>query len=444
MRGLMLTIALLLMASPSDGWGEGRTPRVPPRINRDRANAPASNSDTSPSAVNSGAGQALLSKIPRFSIGPDVQLGDKRLSYLDTQIWQDNGLMCWQSGNDNTIWMCQLDPQTGDLIPPDGRGTKIAVGAPFTGNVLLDVLFGIGVHGTSNAAEWGFSQQGLGLYFTIEDENGVYQQAKCLLKNAPNLQVEQLTFGGTIDRLGNIPSTDANDPKVRLGYYEINQWRLTPPPDAFWQHDDPGAVKKRVPLDVFPPNGPRWIPGEHALLTYLYDADGTVQVASFNVDTDKSTFLTRAPGNHVDARILLDPDTGKQRYLVCLEDNHALAIYERVLKFWVKCRLIYPPPNAIADGAPDYRISQMKYFFYDGVLYIVYTVQSQFRPIPLCIASADGITNRLLTLAPWPLYHVDPEVYVGASNVFIYYEDALPFPATVRRSQIRRITLTFK
>lgn len=417
------------------------------KIGRLRLGASSGSTATSKAATTTGATRVQRNVLPNpqwVFIGPDKQIGDKRLSYLDTQIWQDTAQMCWQSGNDNTVWICRLDPDTGALIPPDGRGTKIAVAAPFTGRVLLDVYFGVGTHGTSNAAEWGLSQQGLGVYFTIVDHNGVYQQAKCLLKNAPNLVVEQFTFGGSIDRLGNISSTDANDAKVRVGFYKNNRWALTPPPEAYWQHDDPTSTERRIPLDVFPPNGPRWVPGEHALLTYLYDKDGTVQVVSYDVDAETSTFLTCAPGNHVDARILEDPATGKHRYLVCLEDNHSIVIYERVLKHWVKRRLIYPPENAIADNATDYRISQMKYFFYNGTLYIVYTVQSQFNPIPLCIASADGLTNRLITLAPWPAYHVDPEVFIGNANVFVYYEDALPFPATVRRSQIHGITLTIK
>jgi hypothetical protein len=59
----------------------------------------------------------------------DVQIGDPRANYFNVEITDDNAYMVWiegeTDGSGNGItWHCGIDPDTGDLTPPDGRGFK--------------------------------------------------------------------------------------------------------------------------------------------------------------------------------------------------------------------------------------------------------------------------------------------------------------------------------
>ncbi|MCI0505769.1 MAG: hypothetical protein L0Z73_06610, partial [Gammaproteobacteria bacterium] len=77
------------------------------------------------SIIGSGGGEDSSQTI----VGPtyDVQVGDSTVSYANVEFTGDGNYMVWfeqstdGSGN-GTVWHCGVDPDTGDLIPPDGKG----------------------------------------------------------------------------------------------------------------------------------------------------------------------------------------------------------------------------------------------------------------------------------------------------------------------------------
>src|SRR5262245_31116917 len=97
----------------------------------------------------------------RLTIGPSVNVGSPVSTFFAPEIWQEDPMMAWQDGNTNDIWVCKLDPATGDLIPKSGRGTRIGKAAPFEGDWVWILLFGKGERGTLNGPEWGNSQEGV-------------------------------------------------------------------------------------------------------------------------------------------------------------------------------------------------------------------------------------------------------------------------------------------
>ncbi|MFN7021931.1 MAG: alpha/beta hydrolase family esterase, partial [Phycisphaerales bacterium] len=57
------------------------------------------------------------------------QVGDPKVNYLNVEFTADGRYMVWFEGRDDAsnngvVWHCGVDPVTGDLIPPDGRGFR--------------------------------------------------------------------------------------------------------------------------------------------------------------------------------------------------------------------------------------------------------------------------------------------------------------------------------
>jgi polyhydroxybutyrate depolymerase len=57
------------------------------------------------------------------------QVGDPKANYLNVEFTCDGKYMVWFEGTggsstNGTVWHCGVDPATGDLIPPDGRGFR--------------------------------------------------------------------------------------------------------------------------------------------------------------------------------------------------------------------------------------------------------------------------------------------------------------------------------
>lgn len=394
---------------------------------------------------------ALSSRVSNIT---DVRIGDALgATYLGTAIWREASYLAWHDARDEGIWVCQLDPETGEMNPPDGKGTFIGTAAPFVRSFFLGELLGEGTFGTANGPEWGNSQQGLGIFLTIIDEDGVYQQARCLTGDFTNLNVEQLTFGGDNHRYSNLPTQTASDPVTRVGFLEVPVGQGTslgqdPEPQAtFWQFADPEAAQHPIPLDAFTFNGVRWIPGQPSVTTFVKDDDDTIQVAIYNTETEALDIITSGPEQHAEGEIVADPDTGLPRWLACIEDERAIAVYELIAGEWQKTGVVEPDvPKA---GNKPFTIFACKpllvrgeLFFYYNVLIGEEVVDALFSPIDIYLGSADGTVNQPLTDARIFDRRVNAQYYIGTQDnkVFLYYYTSLPLPGIVHLGKFHRLS----
>jgi hypothetical protein len=388
----------------------------------------------------------VVPPLTRLTVGQDVVLGNPAFSYYGSAVWRDGDLLAWQNGMDSSIWFCKLNPQTGDMIPSDGRGTFVATGASYVGNILLKNLTGLGQIGTYNGPEWGQSQEGLGIYFTVTDKKGVYQQAKGILSsNNSKVTVQQFTSGGNENRFANLPALNPSDTKTRVGFFQVPPNFSTggagkPLYPTYWQFDQPGQPQNRIPLDVLSFNGPRWIAGEPSLLTFVTAPDQTVQVAKFNTDTGQLTFLTTGPQIHFDAEIATDPVSGK-KFMTAIENNNAVAVYEFNAGSWQKTRTITP-----AGTDPDkVFVFAVKPLVVRGNLVCFFNVlaNSSFGcPVDIYVATGNGAVNQNITNGGLLQYCLNPQYYIGAQDnkVFLYYYTSLPAPVLDLFSAFRRIS----
>jgi len=82
----------------------------------------------------------------------DVLVSDSLSQISDTEFDPYGKRMCWQTTNDNSLWICHLDTITWGLVIPDGKEIQIDTGlTPLSS--------------TSNAAEWGYDINGTYLVY---------------------------------------------------------------------------------------------------------------------------------------------------------------------------------------------------------------------------------------------------------------------------------------
>jgi hypothetical protein len=433
-----------------------QTLRPSPRLQAKESSVPSSGpsaTGTSRSATTSlqtaPLAAASSTGLSQLTVGPDVQIGNPFITYFGSAVWRQGNLLAWQNGLDGTIWYCSLNPQTGDMIPWDGRAAYVAKGAPYVGNVALRQMLGMGKLGTYNGPEWGISQEGLGVYFTIPDGNGIYQQARCLLNQGQSLTVDVFTSGGTENRFGNLPTQNPGDSITRVGFFKqpTGGGVSKTPYKTFWQFDQLGDPEYEIPLDTLSYNGPRWIPGEPSLLTFVTAPDETIQVASLNTDTQELTFLTAGPENHADAEIAIDPVSGR-KFMTAVENDSSVAVYEFLSGSWQKMRTVVPnlgtvQPGSLSVFAVKPLIVRGELIFYYNVFYAASNGGTAV-PINIFVGSGSGAINQQITSATGYSYCINPQWYIGEQDnkVYLYYYTSIPVPILDLFSQFRRISFT--
>lgn len=67
----------------------------------------------------------------------DVQIGDPTADYRAVAVAPDMHRLAWLDGQTQTVWLCAIDRETGDLVPSSGRGTDCGILPAGTGRELL-------------------------------------------------------------------------------------------------------------------------------------------------------------------------------------------------------------------------------------------------------------------------------------------------------------------
>lgn len=80
-------------------------------------------------AITACGGGGGGSGTPNEFVAHDVEVGDPTVSYANVEFTEDSRYMVWLEGtNDGSglgvVWHCAVDPDTGALNPPDGKGFR--------------------------------------------------------------------------------------------------------------------------------------------------------------------------------------------------------------------------------------------------------------------------------------------------------------------------------
>lgn len=348
------------------------------------------------------AASALLGSRPRL-LSVDHVVGSPDIDYVDPEFWSPEKLMVWQD-RDNNVWLCQLDSETGDLMPADGRGQKLGTAAPMIGKKTSEETRSL------NSGEWGMSQRGLAVYFVTLADNGHYNAVRV---SVPDGAQETLTLPEQDVFVGVLPSVNADDRQVRV-MYEIPSGD---PLVSYWQEETNPSTARIFPNAYIGSTGPRWILGERAICTNVKDEDGVKQIARYDIDTDVTTILTHGPGEKTDGFFFAAPEFDNEPMFVCLIDGLSVGVYRQVEGTWIQWNNITPPRAAAPDVELAVRSDEP--FTYRGRSYVTYVYEGGDQSA-VCVAAVDGSVNAVIN-TPSSLRKIDPEWAILDDKLWIYY-----------------------
>ncbi|MBX3450705.1 MAG: hypothetical protein KF777_14155 [Planctomycetaceae bacterium] len=349
--------------------------------------------------------------------GTDERIGEPGVYYVDPEFHAPTRHMAWQDFNSNDVWICQIDAQTGRLIPANGKGIRPPVKT-------VSIFKSSQGSGSFNGPELGFSTRGLFAYYTIRDGNGVNQTARFGPLDRGTPTYLQISRDERFGRAGALPTILPDFPEVALLNIYLDRLRG----QTGWSFEDTPNDKNIVPTAEISLKGPRWVPGELAISTNIQTSDRTKQAAIYDVETGTTKVITNDAGHKTEVFVFNCPETGT-RAAMCLVGNaqRELAVYKEASPYWEKIASIPCPTFVVGGGIFGARIYLPEPFVFQGKSYFTFVVGKVNTrtlavkgPSQVFVAQLGrpeavqiGSTNAAARL--------DPEALVLSDRVYLYY-----------------------
>jgi len=266
----------------------------------------------------------------------DVVISDPGQTLIDPEIDARNNRIVWQdlSVVNSSMWIANLDPATGAIDPPDGRGQLIDDGlAP-----LVE---------TGNGPEWAFGADSTKIVYTDTDASGRDHVAMAYQDDAGDWVLVQLAGGAGRNLVLGSKLTDATPAfmSYRAGTHggSAIAWRdLDNAPDVehiaglaqdagFWAEGRPAFVYTKS-VDTG---------GEPLLQVHMYD-----------VNDGRPVEITADAQNKYLASMWWAPDYGAY-LMMCTVSNNRLGIYRDDGAGWALLNTIYLPSQHRYVHSPE-------------------------------------------------------------------------------------------
>jgi uncharacterized protein YjbI with pentapeptide repeats len=344
------------------------------------------------------SGTIMPRSLGEFTVDDQV-VSNPAISLPDPEFDQQGFLMTWQDSNQN-LWVAQIDPVTGSIIPSSGQGSRLDTG-------LADNSL------TKNGPEWVYGKDGSQIVYTKLINNrlvlsharwtGTGWQAQSLLESR--------------DRRSPIGSKDPNDATPRILYKSVQPGGEE---SLMWRElDDQRSERVVSNVSTF---GGRWVEGERSIL-YRSKVNRFNQCVKYDVDTRRVTQLTFDPINKGDTFMWRAPEFNNELVFFCMNNNTSIGVYRQVSGAWTKIYTIQSPSTR------KYLISPEP-FVYNGKSYISLITsetpdKSGVSDVWLVGIDPNAPFYRKVS-SPTVMKRKDPETIITARGVFIYYTEATP------------------
>jgi hypothetical protein len=353
--------------------------------------------------------------------GVDRRIGDSTTYYVDPELWGPDRLITWQDYATNDVYIAQLNPTTGDMIPANGRGIKVPIKA-------APIFNGPTGYGSFNGPEFGRNANGLFVYFVCRDSRSVNQTGRFgpLVGGTPAFT--QLTSASLISRSGVIPTTDPTLPvgAVLCTYLNNTNGTIT------WRFDNEPFADRPVPLADFGLKGVRWLPGQLKVSTNVLDSRGIRQAAIYDVLTSTTTIITNDNDPKSDVFIFDCPEFGSLGMMCVVgTTQRQLAVYRQRSGFWERVTT-YEAPRFLLGGGATAQIFLPEPFVYQGQTHFVFAfgvvdvaTLSPLGPAQVFVAKL-GLSAPVRVGSRFPAARIDPEVVIMNDKAFLYYYTVSP------------------
>lgn len=338
--------------------------------------------------------------------------GNARVTYIDTLY---------------NLWVLPVDYTTG--LFGDAQAQLVDVNAAFVSDY-------------GNGPQWAFSQRGSELTYTR------YLDNKPKSDRTAGVGFAHMTGPGTwqagfipggMGRVAPKGTMNESDPEPRLTYGDVSK------PRGYWRFADTEAEEMTVPGDGSNQGiGLRWVDGTTQILFSNTPKDKPIQIYVQDTATQTTDQITTGDGEKVAQSLIYPPEFGGQPIFFTVVDKTRIDFYRKQLNArgatrWAKFGSITPPadqPNIA--GSPEA-------FIYNNRTWIVLTVKATTGvtdPSNVAIVSATPanpewhiLTDNTVT----PRWRADPEYFMAADSVYIYYSRSIGAKTPVTPEGIWRV-----
>ncbi|MBI1347635.1 hypothetical protein GC163_15255 [bacterium] len=348
--------------------------------------------------------------IPGLLTSTDIVIGDSSVSYVDPEFLPEERLMVWQAG-DGDVWLCDVDPETGDMLPADGKGQYAGRAAPLLtkANPFFDVTY--------NGPEFGVSQQGIALYYSQFDGLDIVRY------DVASQQIDFPTPANTKNTRALISSKEATFPGTLVMYARIGNADNPAGKQIFneWFDDSQPDIIHAVPRIKAGTSGPQWIPGQRAIIAQYPDARGVEQVCRYDIDTEQFTLLSSTPGDKIDSFAFEAPEYPGEMLFLTLNQRKWLEVYRQHGEQWQRILRVTAPESTARTSSG---LKSAEPVNYQGKTYITYLADDGDTITRIALASLDGGINTWVS-EPGTLDQFDPEGVVLDDNFYVYYYEGV-------------------
>ncbi|MBN1754732.1 serine hydrolase, partial [bacterium] len=325
-------------------------------------------------------------------------------NYLDFEILSSENLMNFV-GEGNIAWLAELNPYTGEFMYPEGRQTLI--------DTITPLIF------SNNGPEFAIDAEGWSLIYTaIADSNS---QVWMAVPDGDSLINTQLTFTGhnhysaLVSQNPLMLSVNVAFIKHSMAYGNI------------WWFSESDPANERFVCEFERGSTPfRWMPNSPNALFLLETTPGLWQLAIFDNEGDSTYIITNDPGNKTDPTAFLAPEFSYELIISAVSAQETLIVYRDLGgDFWTPISKLTIPPESEYDV-----IQSPEFFEYNGQSFHSLHIEEGdgsvgIPPGEVWVFGIDDDPAELLQLRcdnglP-DIHRTDPEPYVGAEDVFVYY-----------------------
>lgn len=378
---------------------------TPPPADQIAHNTPvvdfALNFDANGEPIYKAAWQYLLTlEAPTTSAAPlpttvnAVKMGNSPLGYIDPEFYSALNLVTFADADMNA-WLAALDPQTGDFVSADGR--DIFLDSDLTP---LRVSF--------NAPEFGVDKNGWALYYT-KDVNGVPQIFRATV-SGESVTTENLTD----DSVTRLSVNATRNPLLESARLLYAYGGFSPAEGSIaWLDESAPQTSETIAAEI--DRGARWIDGT---TSFAFVRDG--QAAIYDTETNTAQTVTATAGEKTYAYGWLAPETDGLLLLTIVDDSRLEIYADNGSPTWdLISTLTIPAESAYGIiGSPEAFTAGGKSF-----ITLVVKENTNYAPAEVWVWGIESENRFILQCddGQGDLIRTDPETYIAANEVFVYY-----------------------
>jgi hypothetical protein len=351
----------------------------------------------------------------------DVEIGDQKTCYWHPEFitYEDVTYMVWLEGwqedlpdgrHPGTVWHCLLDPDTGKLIPPDGRGFKA-----FESTIYSHANPGIDAYGPF------YIGMNLDSQLVIVRPTGPHTGDVAVLPTTPDPERRAIWPSCMPDqKFGYVLWIKSHDEHPQ--WREIRYIDLRNPAEEIIVERQ-GKQAEWIATDVCPP---RWFYGLPVFTYGFTDHNSYVQCCSIDVSKGSSAqiAITNDPHDKIDSF----PAVFEENYYLFagISRSKISFVYKNVRtdRLFSIMEVIEPSDSTLREPC---LAQSHEAFVFNTMLYTTYQLSD-------CHSGSEFLTAREIWLSSlrepvqqWRLTRksndikIEPEPFVGTSQVWVYY-----------------------